>query len=267
MDTAELNRIAKPALLAAVVCGLMAVSARADVVVDWGGNYVGNADGTQPMQVGGFSGGDPLVISPSAPQYQPYSGALSATIRGQLTVSGSDYSFYQVLNNGGADQLQFKTQNGNSGAALALWASDEFIGSPNTAIEFDATSSIDLNVNTFVQVGDVRHVIRTASGYFISDTGTITGTGAQSSGNLTALNWYQYDPATSLTTIGSAASIVSGGKITGITEVGFLALLNSSGGNALRMDSYEVTANFIPEPASLALLGLGSLLITRRRHG
>jgi hypothetical protein len=248
----------------AVTLGL-ASAASADLVVDWGGNYVSQTDGTQPMQAGGFSAGDPLVISP-ATKYQGYAGAQSVTIRGQLTASDSDLSLYLVVNDGATDRLQFKTKDGESGAALTLWASDEFIGNPGTAIEFDAASSIDLNILTFVNVSDFRHVIRTAAGYFISEGGVVTGVGAQSSTDLTSLDWFHYDPASNLTGIGAAASIVSGGRITGIVEVGFLTQLAASSGNALRLDSYEVNASYVPEPAAVGLLGIGGLLIAGARR-
>jgi hypothetical protein len=88
-----------------------------------------------------------------------------------------------------------------------------------------------------------------------------TGTYATiQSGTTSALSWFNYDPATSLTTIGSAATP----DLNNITAVGYqLSILNTAGiadqQRLIRIESLNVTA--VPEPSTWALLGVSLLAL------
>jgi hypothetical protein len=59
------------------------------------------------------------------------------------------------------------------------------------------------------------------------------------------------------TTLSSALSVIEGGSVT-------ITIDNSNTASTISMDSVGIT--LVPEPGSLALLGLGGLLIARRRR-
>lgn len=238
------------------------------LIVDWGGNYVtastvpfSNLNGTS-TQYGGFSGGNPILLSPSS----GYSGT-SATFYGQATVSGSFSGSTGITNDAlNGDRIEIK-QNSQAISAVFLWKQTDFLNGLNGGtLNLAAGSSIGGNVVTYASGVPGRAVLRLGSIYYISQS-VFTGTGAFSA-DLTTLNWFDYDPATSLTTIGSAANIFTGGQISNVTEVGYFTGVTNGASNAVRVSSVEFNAIAVPEPAAAvpALLGtMGILLWLRRR--
>ncbi|MEX0776463.1 MAG: PEP-CTERM sorting domain-containing protein [Phycisphaeraceae bacterium] len=250
------------AVLLAIAC-----PAPAALIVDWGGNYVSTTvafSGASGTNRGGFSSGDPLLISPTS----SYTGG---DFYGHVawTAAGQDGNYASVVN-ATADRIEIKRYDTDL-RSLILWRQGDFLnGLDSGNIGFDAGSTASMNINTLIQFDAGHLVIRleggSSDGYYISQETPFDGAGLKSA-NLTALTWLAYDPATSLTTFGTPVNLLSGGKISHVTEVGFYTRSNNSGSpNAFRLDSFEVTAALIPEPATLALLALGGTMIFWRRR-
>jgi hypothetical protein len=167
-----------------------------------------------------------------------------------------------------ADQLQFKL-NGNTTSALLLWKQEDFLNGYNTgSLTLAAGSTIALNLVTNAGTTNGRAVVRVGSSYYISASVVSSGEIGLKSADLTTLSWFHYDPASSLNTIGSSFSLLSGGVISNVKEVGFYFSV-AGPTNAIRLDSVEFNAVVgIPEPSTYALLagGLGLFFLLRQRR-
>jgi hypothetical protein len=247
------------------------------MLVDWGGQYVtGNAalsnGSTASMNYGGFTDGDPQLISPSAGYSGPqFHGQINwpseNTGIGALTGNGG-----QMVNNNTTDRLELK-RGGSSLAALILFRQGTFLNGLNSGnVSFDSSSTVSMNINTFALYDAGRVVIRleggSLDGYYVSQEAPFNGLNLKSA-NLTSLTWLAYDPATNLRTFGSAVNILEGGLINHVTEVGFYAQQAAGAANsdstAFRLDSFEVTA--VPEPGAGVAIFLGLALLNLCRGG
>src|SRR5690606_14246856 len=188
--------------------------------------------------------------------------------------------FNGILNNGTSDRIQLKGDDGiNPTAFLLMWNQADFLNGASTAdIAFDATSSLRLNLFTLLgqnATDSGRVVLQLDSGFYVSEqVFTAGGDTTLSGATLTGLDFYAYDPATSLNVdnasiVLSAVSISEGGVISGITGVGFYFDSDATADPAaVRIQDFEVTATTatIPEPSSYALIaGLAGLaaILTR----
>ncbi|QNN24070.1 PEP-CTERM sorting domain-containing protein [Planctomycetales bacterium ZRK34] len=255
-------------LMAAAVALIGGSVVQAALIVDFGGTEYVSAN--QVMQAGGFDiNGDPLALYPTT-DYN--TAATSAVFHGQQEASAGNQNL--VGQDGGGDRLIYKCDNAASLTALTLWTSDNFLGAAagGPVDLLSASDTVSFNVVTYAQINTVRLVVRIADDYYISSQAFTAGTGTMDV-DPTALSWFTYDPAAALVySSGSAASIVSGGVISGVTEVGFyVARTDADGtsGNALRLNSFEVDATpssvVIPEPATLAMFCLGAIGLGTRR--
>jgi hypothetical protein len=261
------------ALCAGLITVWLASASEAAVVVNWGGDSVStnvlfaNPNGNN---YGGFSGDDPLQISPTS----SYTGG---TFYGQVAWSetGSDGSYGQVNNSSSADRIEIKRYDTDLRAVI-LWKQADFLnGLSSGNVGFDATSTVSANIATDVNFEPGHVVVRLEGGahdgYYISSQTPFDGSGDKSA-TFTSLTWLAYDPATSLTTFGSAVNLLSNatsGTIEHVTEVGFYARSNhASAANAFRVSTFQVSAAAVPEPATLTVLGAGAwmMLSARRRH-
>jgi hypothetical protein len=254
-------------LAGAAVLLLAGPLSAATLAVDYGGNYVTNANGSQPLQPGGFDlDGNPLQISPVA----NYTGPV---FHGRMQVfSGtSDTTTYRIQNSSDLDRIELKTSDTpNNTGFLILFRQGTFLNGLNTGnIGFDSTSSIRLNNLIYAnQTADSgRIVLRQGTTYYISDR-VYTMEGNTTTTNLTNLNYFAYNPASTIdpNSPTTAVSIVSGGMIQNVTEVGFYFEAQNSA-NAIRIQDIEINMVAIPEPAAAALLALAAPLCLRRRRG
>ena len=256
--------------LSLAVLATMIQTASAAVAVSWGVStgYVttsqqfANLD-TAGMRLGGFSGGDPLQLSPTT----DYTGG---TFYGAVTwtATGSDGNYGAVEQRTGGDTIEIKRFNADI-QAVVLWRQADFMNGLNSSsITFDAASTASMNLTTCTNFDPGRVVIRLQGGpndgYSISQETPYDGTGPNEA-NLTSLTWQLYDPAASMSTFGAVTPLVSGGLISNVTEVGFYTSSSATAANAFRAGSFEVTA--VPETTSVILagLGFGGLCIRRKR--
>ncbi|RYD38751.1 MAG: hypothetical protein EOP87_00980 [Verrucomicrobiaceae bacterium] len=253
--------------LAAITSLILAGPLSAAILaVDFGGNYVTNAGGSQPLQDGGFTtGGDPLQISPTA----SYTGPVFHGRR-QVFSGTAGTTNYQILNNGDLDRIELKTtdQTNNTGF-LVLFRQENFLNGLNTGnVGFDSTSSIRLNNIIYAnQTADSgRLVLRQGTTYYISER-IYTAAGDITTPDITALSYFAYNPATTIdpNSPTTAVPILSGGMIQNVTEVGFYFEAQNSS-NAVRLQDIEINMVAIPEPAAVALLGMAAPLCLRRRR-
>jgi len=275
------------AFLALLIAPIPALNAA--LIVDWGGNYVsanrsyGNPSAggvftsNSADKFGGFSGGDPLQLNPSI-NYSGTSGTFYGQISrtagtGVFTSSGGAASGTTVSNNANADRLEIKLDGtGNAAAGVFLWKKADFLNGQNSGtLNFAAGSTVSTTIDTFSGGMTGRAVLKAGGNYYISSA--IFSSVTSSQFDLTTLNWFHYDPAASLTTIGSTATLVVGGVIGNVTEVGFFTGVSGVTPNAVRVSSLEfnyVAGAVIPEPSTFAfvsgLLILGMCAQRRRRH-
>jgi hypothetical protein len=127
-------------------------------------------------------------------------------------------------------------------------------------------SGADRDLEAFYFDG-ARRNSQSAPNWELSFSGAISGTAANgtlASGNMSALSAAQRDQKIDLT--GLADSVWEAGSTATFTLAfsGGSTSTGSGGGQETIIDNIGIT--IVPEPTSLALLGLGSLLIARRRR-
>lgn len=238
------------------------------LVVDWGGDYVTTSTA---LQAGGYVAGEPQILSPAS----GYSGT-SGTFYGATAITGTRTRDNLIQQNSTSDRIQMKTSDAGTGvgAFLVLWEQANFLGGLDTGnVAFGTGDQVSVQVATLANFSAGRLVLRQGTSYYISDALL----SSVSTFNLTpaSLNWYNYDPtgwnaadASTLNTVGTAASIVSDGQIQNVTEIGFLFSSLDNSGNAARVQNFEVNLTAVPETGSLALILplAGTMVFIRRRR-
>jgi len=255
------------AAVAGMALVLGALRASATLAVDWGGDYVTNSQAFINRDLvngrtGGFSGGNPLPISPT----NGYAGT-SASFYGAIEHAYSNYAGGLVLQNASNDRLEMKGPNAaDNSAYLLLWKQANFLNGMDAGnVGFASNSTVWVDLATYTWFNPGRVVLRQGTSYYASSA-VFNSTSLNETQTAAALSWFAYAPATSLTNIGASASIVSGGQIANVTEVGFLFTSNNAGSDAARVENFEVNLVAIPEPATAGLLALGAAAALRRRR-
>lgn len=242
-----------------------ALSGAALIAVDWGGNTV-TADAAFSSN-GGFSGGDPLQISPTT----GYTG--TAFYGATQIFSGDVTNIQNAVGNASPDRIVLKMDNGTTNTGfLVLWKQADFLNGLSTGnVGFDASSPIRTNVISYAgqdTTDSGRIVIRSGGSYYISQR-IYTSVLDVTTNNVTALSFYAYNPATTINPNNPATpvSILTDGRIENVTEVGFYFETNTTVNNAVRIQDFEVSLVAIPEPATMGfLLILSPLALAVRRR-
>lgn len=269
-DTAAL----RPLLALSTILAAGDITA-ATLAVNWGGDYgTGNA-----FEPNGFTGGQPGQLSPSS----NYSGTSSVFYGDARSFIGGIYqgtstTLGMVVNNGSLDRIELKGSDAftpdpqNNTGFLLLWKQQDFLNGMHTGeVGFDATSSVRLNITTYAgQTADSGRLVLRAGGQYYISSRIYTATGDQTTANVTALNFFSYNPAADMNVNGDGtpAAIASGGVIPGVTEVGFY-FESAGNSNAVRIQDFEVSLVTVPEPSSMAAfaaLFAPACLIRRRRN-
>lgn len=157
--------------------------------------------------------------------------------------------------------------SGNSiteNAMIVLWTKDLFI---NNGDSFDVTLS-GMSSETEDNSGDNttinRYVIRLGTDFYVSQT---FDEGAASFTDPTTISWFNYDPTSNYTTIGSAASLSDFGNLTAV-GIYINTTRVAPGTIQSKMVSLNVDAVVIPEPSwgAFTLISGIALLAYRRRR-
>lgn len=245
-------------------------------IVTWGPSsaYVGGNTNAAGLSAGVVPFSDTVARNPGPtyPNGQPsgtYYGGASAQNVGGITV-------WRVLNGASPvlDALNFGATLNNSETATGvfLWKQADFLNGLNTGnITLDSSNafSASLNVSGSSTTGTARWLVQSAGSYYLSASFALTTTATSySRGNPTSTQWYNYDPVTSMTTVGSEWPIPT---FSNITAVGVWIESKYVGGTSATSEGriYDFTAAAIPEPGTMGLLALGGIFVSfmvRRRR-
>ncbi|MEM6550769.1 MAG: PEP-CTERM sorting domain-containing protein [Planctomycetota bacterium] len=251
----------------------MAPSINAETIVDFDGNTAYTGSFNSLGSLGGSSFG--TAFDDTNPQVSGATGTSSTWYGGMVHTNGNGGAYnYQASNIGTSSGIHHRLNGAGSGTATALayWQVADFLnGGVPVVLDTDSEFRIgldSLNSNTHTLI--VGWVIETTSGFFISDfAGFLNagGNGTFTDDDLSDNVWRDYDPATSLSAVGSIAAPDLGDVI----GVGYRLNTSTDSGTLnfrSRVGEFEVIANPIPEPGSLLLAGAGGLmLLVRRRRG
>lgn len=249
------------AIIVALSATLTAFVSLADVIVSWGNGATdivtansANLPAGTSLNLGSYA--NPAVGANYYPNYvsegaTPYFYAATDGVRAYVrnaTTPGD--SLYTVLTVGVGQ------------GAIFLWDKAGFWGGAS-----DAASTVDLTgmtVNITDNAGStassVRFVIRLGTDFYVSGT---SGEGTTDIADPSTLNWYNYDVA-NYKTIGSAVTLTD---FSNLTAAGLYLTATSTGSSiAISVNNFGVSGTVIPEPATVGLLGLGTLvsLLLRR---
>lgn len=286
-------------LLAAALAApalLTAQHASAALVVDFGGDlYVDDpASGSTNVALQSAQGvfvdvGSPTTVSPD-PNTTAYNGdsagGTSSRFYGGYGIftEATDGTTPRFLfasrfegNSGVRDQIRFLTFPGGGGFAndlvfLQLFDNDDFLnGGDNSIVSLDSTSSFSAQASgqNNSSTRAMRFVVKQGGEFYISSDSTFANGGSTVTENFDDLTWFEYDPASSLLFDGGAAFT---GTFDDVEALGVYATTGrpSTTGAELRLTLGEFSANAtltpIPEPSSLALLGLAGLTLLPRRR-
>jgi len=267
-----------------VLCSTALIAAplaTAAPVIDWGPgtdlvtSNVGAAaihEDTDTLNLGtaAFDAGD-YASAPLSPTV--YAAIRSFTGDGSTIETGATIQINS--NNSVADGLdailfsngrvQPDTSNdGTTNWGIAFW---------QVASQAAAVESITIGGGKNAGTSETRAVIRLGSDFYVSkDLGSFSQADASTVGDaivpltitdMSATDWFAYDPASNFTNIGAAASL---SDFTGLTGAGFLGRNANAGAEFRSMALSEFSVTLVPEPASIALLATGGLLMLGRRR-
>lgn len=225
-------------------------------------------------------------------QISPTTNYSGPTIFGGWSQSTGTIAANQISDNstnaGGRDAWRYRTSSvtaGESAFNLMAFNKSQFsdVNAQTNGFSLTAASTFTLGANrvggqtlTNATTGTgIRWVLQDGSSYYISalDNSTAAqfglGYATVGSGDLTALSWFNYDPATNISAIGTAATIDFGTAT--FDAAGMLykaARVSSTGAIEMQYGQFVVDAVAVPEPTTWALLAgsLTSLMIFRRHR-
>lgn len=275
----------KSILTLAAMAAVGVTSASATMVINFGGDYV-NANQAGSRSWTGGGGGNYVVTYNDSSALSPTSGYNGTTyygagFRGNWTLSAAGNTNVVSAADGTNDAIQFDNGSGTSAvdtgfAGLVYFKKTNFSGggdsnqvnitsnSSFTARGTNAQNTGALEVRWVLQLADLSYAISAANPSTFGNSNSYTNI---TSGDLTSLNWFSYDPSTSIMGIGSNKTMT----FTDIRQVGVWFGDTTNSVNARyqgRLSGFTADVTVVPEPATWALLagGLTALVVFRRRN-
>ena len=190
--------------------------------------------------------------------FQHYSsnGTLAAGNQ-QISVSGGV---------GGANRLAINANVGSGGSrstGVVFWDKNDFLAgnTDSDEVRFDASGSLSMFIPNVTDATDYRWVIRNGDVFYVSNAKLSADTTNILSGTDSVL-WAEWDPSIDFTIIPSSGYTTSTLDFTDVTAIGIY--FDASRPNAIgrfRIDGFVANLNVVPEPATLAMLGIGMAVV------
>lgn len=265
MKNKMLHKYVGTAIMAGLALGFS--SGRAAVVVDYDGTGASTQDGgnlAEPpviqdnVELGGGNADDSQTrISLADNSPNPWSStASSPAYDGPEFLAVWDAVGYDGVANWDSqdsDKLSIRSQNG--GGSQDFHLAILFTASGNN--EFDATSSLDIDLQRFESITTGRWLVRNDGTYYVSNT-SFTGDSTFDNGNgLLSENWAVIDLAASADfDQGAAVFSTPTSALTQIDGFGFHAEADAQSTGRYWVEVNTFTATAIPEPGTMTLMGL-----------
>lgn len=195
---------------------------------------------------------------------------------GYASAGGRPFNIEDDASNGDYLGLNVLAGSNDDYVGAFMWQKADFLAGTGQQLDIDSTSRFTADIGSLNASNDARRpgyswMFLQDSTVYVSDV-TLFGNNDPNpfsidSGDLTALNWFSVDLASSMT----AAPVAATPDFTDIEGVGiYFTTADSDSGNARDSQLYAFNADItvIPEPRALPLfaLGMASLLLLRRRR-
>ena len=268
----------KTKILVATMVVLSAGRVPAELIVDWGGNYV---DGSRSMTLPTFTdnGGqrtfgysDTVEVTPAS--YTAPAGKTDAIFAALQNTStdgtARNFGAVRITNNGDNDLFYVQGNSGVGGSVegLFFFTQGGFLNGYDSGVLSLDNLSGRLSIYQFSETASFRFAVESDSGWYLSETEQ-TATGLFELGSLGAENWGVWDPDTAPLSAVPGTFSTGGSTLDGVTAVGFyFSGVRGSSAPSLSVDSFQISV--IPEPGSLVLMLLGCVAILPLRwrlHG
>ncbi len=264
-------------ILCALSFVIMALGANAQTIVTWGpsSGYVPSHTNASGLVDGEVAFTDSVPINPPLPYPN---GEPSGTFYGGIVSENSGgVTIWRIANNlssnGGTDAISAAGSllAGESLTMLYLWNKADFQNGYDV-VDAEVTSMAGTFYHTGAGAstlsGEIRWLVKVDGSYYVSD-GLTTATTPQDYelNDMGSVDWYNINPAVSISTIGAQWGSPD---FTNVEGVGIWHQLNASGSvGAAQGLVVSLDATAIPEPASFSLVFagfLGVLIVMRLRR-
>jgi hypothetical protein len=242
----------------------------ADVIVDYAPTVTADIVGVG-LSSGNVAYSDSTARSPATGG--DYTAGTSINFYGGTSTTGTG-TINQWYAESDTDGYRFRLNAstvGDTASALFFWKQANFLnGTEAGVVTLDGSNAFSVTGRRYGSgtAGDIRFVVEESGSFYVS---AIAGAVPDSSGSVTlgdpsSETWFNYDPASAIGTIGSAATPT----FTNVISVGVLFQVDATttGNKTYEFTNFQAQAS-IPEPAHAAMLlgivAFTGILIRRRR--
>lgn len=269
------------ALSATAHAGIVASFGNADVVtgnkavtptiVESTGDFDGDADATDYRYLAAFDDATPIPFS-SYTGPALVGGALLETYDGATDAAAFGALPRHIMRNDGADDFyRFQILAGSpipadvqSRAAVAvMMLKDQFIGDAAT----NPVEGNSLSIQTAIIEGldSTYLLVQNGGTYYVSKTNFDAVSDTLITTDFSG-DWAVWDQSLDFDVASAAVAAVTFDDIQGVGILGQTLVPADPENYLLNIDTITLDGNVVPEPTTLALLGLGGLMVARRRR-